>query len=267
MAHHLHAVAKLSTASIKRKRRAGLRPRSPRRPLMRTGLAISAALASAFFASTALADRTNDYDNKSTHSKEIKERVIDQERQNVPTQSDKTTKTDVSGAQKVLASKTDHQAKGELYDNYGKSGNATTNSTSTSSSSSKAGQAVALQKSGDEMVDPKSKSDSHLAAAPSDGTIFLSWHQVLTNPSHQSDAQKNYGPMGKQIAWTAGGKTVRSFVHTMNDKGQINNNPHGSTATAMHARHQMSAILSIVGRPIKLFNWEGSGGDNSEDNI
>jgi len=231
---------------------------------MRTGLVISAALASALVASTALADRSNDYDNKSTnHSKEMKERVIDQERQNTAPVRETTKVTDSSAAQKVVQAKTDHHANGELYDSYGKSsGGARVVTTTRSSSISKA----AMPSKGEEMVDPKS---STAPVAGNDSPIFQSWRQALTNASHQSNSSEKFGPMGKQIAWTAAGKTVRSFTHMINDKGQLNNNPHGNTATAMHARHQMGAILSMIsgamGGHWKMFKDEGSGGDASED--
>ena len=231
---------------------------------MRTGLVISAALASALVASTALADRTNDFDNKSTnHSKDIKERVIDQERTNyAPRETVKTS--DVSAPKAVT--KNDHRANGELYESYGKNSGSQSVIVS-SAAASKAAMPAAISKAGEEMVDPKSSSTP--VAGANDSPIFLTWRQLLTNPSQQSSDSTNYGPMGKQIAWTAAGKTVRSFTHMINDKGQLNNNPHGNTATAMHARHQMGAILSMIsgamGGHWKMFKDEGSGGDASED--
>lgn len=229
---------------------------------MRTGLLVSAALATALVSSTALADRTNDYDNKGTsHTREIKERVLENQKEgHVATVRTETTRT--TSTPNVVRQKIDHRAQGDVYDQYGKNEPKSTVVTHTATGvASKAGvPAVLQQKNGEEMADD-TKNAKGSASSYSQQTKGLSAISAETT-------EKNYGPMGKQIAWTAGGKSVRSFTHFVNDKGQINNNPHGATATAMHARHQMMAVLAVVSAAMhgkKLFNFEGSGGDASAD--
>jgi len=50
----------------------------------------------------------------------------------------------------------------------------------------------------------------------------------------------------------------------VNDKGEVNNNIHGSTATAMKMRHIANVLLRTAGIFGKLFDWQGSGGDASD---
>jgi len=227
---------------------------------MRTGLLVSAALATALVSSTALADRNNDYDNKtSSHSRDVKERVLESSKEGraakVVTESTRSSSTP-----NVIQQKTDHRSHGDMYDQYGKhDGKTSSTVNATRGVASKAGVPAMLQKKNNEEMANDNKSAKNSSEAYSSQT------KGATAISSET-SMPNYGPMGKQIGWTATGKTVRSFTHFVNDKGQINNNPHGGTATAMHARHQMQTILSACLPPVfKLFSWEGSGGDASED--
>jgi hypothetical protein len=226
---------------------------------MRTGIFLSAMLATALVGSTALAERNNDSDNKGTaHSRDIKERVLHESRSSSHVARERTTRTDALGKAKIQ-SKTNHNAHGDMYDNYGGSA-AKAPMTTQSSSSQKASKAPAAisQKGGEEMVDKSGKSSAHAPALNqyAQGGIAA----PISSTEHKTKTDTN-----KQVAWSAGGKSVRSYVHFVNDKGQINNQIRGNTATAMKARNVAKVILKTAGIFGKLFNWEGSGGDNSAD--
>jgi Ni/Co efflux regulator RcnB len=202
---------------------------------MRTGLFLSALLATALVGSTALADRNNDNDNKSTsHARDIKERVLEKQKEGFGhSQRTESTKNDTA-AQKKFEAKTSHHAQGDNYEQYGKTSSARSTTTTSSSSSKITKQADRFSKRGGEtMSDSKGKTSSR-------------------------------SNMGTQVGWSAGGKSVRSYVHFVNDKGQVNNNIRGNTATAMKARHVANVLLRTAGIKGKLFNWQGSGGDASE---
>lgn len=202
---------------------------------MRSGILISAFLATVLIGGTALADRNNDNDNKSTaHARDIKDRVLEKQKEGFGSHSQRTesTKND-SAAQKKFEAKTNHNKHGDNYEQYGKS-HSTSVTRSTTKSAKMSKSADKFSKRG-ENVDSKGKNSSRTG-------------------------------MGAQVGWSAGGKSVRSYVHFVNDKGQVNNQIHGSTATAMKARHVANVLLktAIGGRPFKIFSWMGSGGDASE---
>jgi hypothetical protein len=201
---------------------------------MRSGIFISALFATALVGSTALADRNNDYDSRaSAHARDIKERVLDKQKEGFGhVQRSESTKND-SAAQKKLEAKTNHNAHGDTYEQYGKS--KSSGATHTTTQSSKATKAADKFSKRGENVDSKGKGSSR-------------------------------SNMGKQVGWSAGGKSIRSYVHSVNDKGELNNQIHGSTASAMKARHVANVLMktALGGRPFKMFSWQGSGGDASE---
>jgi hypothetical protein len=202
---------------------------------MRTGIFLSAMLATALVGSTALAERTNDSDNRTTnHAREIKDRVLAQQKEGFGHAAKSEASRSDRGANKILDQKLDHRSHGDLYENYGKSSkSAPVTRSQTSSGKMTKAPAKLSNKGGETMVDSKGKGSSR-------------------------------SNMGSQVGWSAGGKSIRSYVHFVNDKGQINNNIHGNTATAMKARHVAQVLLKTAGIFGKLFNWQGDGGDASE---
>jgi hypothetical protein len=199
---------------------------------MRSGILISAFFATALVGSTALADRNNDSDNRTTaHARDIKDRVLEKQKEGFGhVQRSESTKSD-SAAQKKLEAKTNHNSHGDTYEQYGKS-KSTSRTTTTSTKSAKISKGSEKFSKRGENVDSKGKGSSRSS-------------------------------LGTQVGWSAGGKSIRSYVHFVNDKGQVNNNIHGSTATAMKARHVANVLLRTAGLFGKLFSWQGSGGDNS----
>jgi hypothetical protein len=225
---------------------------------MRTGIFLSAMLATALVGSTALAERNNDNDNRGTaHVREIKQRVLHESRRAHHTTHQRTTRTDAAAKNRVT-SKVNHNAHGDMYENYGHSStkSTVTTRTTTSQKATKAPAAIA-NKGGEEMVDKSGKSSrSPVLKDYAQGGIAA----PLSSTQHKTKTDTN-----KQVAWSAGGKSIRSYVHFVNDKGEINNQIRGNTATAMKARNVAKVILKTAGMFGKLFNWQGSGGDNSAD--
>lgn len=192
---------------------------------MRSGLIVTAALVSALTASTALADR---YEDGTRHANQIRDRVLHNEKTGYG-RTEKTQTVRTENVSRRIEAKVLKRDRGEVIDNYGKSHNGTT--TRTVSTTSKITKSPIQQK--EEMADGNKTS-------------------------------KSSSSMGKQVGWSASGKSIRSYVHFVNDKGEVNNNIHGSTAMGMKMRHVAAVLLRTAGIFGKLFDWQGSGGDNSE---
>lgn len=191
---------------------------------MRSGLIVTAVLASALTASTALADR---YEDGTRHANQIRERVLHNEKSGYG-RTEKTQSVRTETMSKRIETRIIKRDRGEVIDSYGKSHSTSTRTVSTSSKMTKS----PIQQK-EEMADGNKSS-------------------------------KSSSSMGKQVGWSAGGKSVRSYVHFVNDKGEVNNNIHGSTATAMKMRQVANVLLRTAGIFGKLFNWQGSGADASE---
>lgn len=198
---------------------------------MRSALFLSALLATALFGGTALAERTSD-DSSSrrvSSAQDLKERVLHERGES------RTAERTSSSRSEHTSSKVEKfRAKGENYESFGhRSGGASMPSQASHSSASKAmaGKLLPGRAHGD-IVDGQSKSGK----ASSSGT---------------------------QVGWSAGSKNVRSFVHQVNDKGEVNNNIRGNTASAMKMRHVAKIIMQTAVRDprIKVFAWTSAGGD------
>ncbi|MFO0615131.1 MAG: hypothetical protein U0414_21245 [Polyangiaceae bacterium] len=197
---------------------------------MRSGLIVTAALAAALVSSTALAERYSDDGSKGTsHAREIRDRVLHNDKGGYG-KAEKTQAVHTEKVSKRIESKVLHRDRGEVLDSYGKTNNTVTRSTTAAGKVSKAPAKFTPK---EEMADGSSRS-------------------------------KSSSSNGKQVGWSAGGKSIRSYVHSVNDKGELNNNIHGATASAMKMRNVANVLLRTAGIFGKLFSWQGSGADASE---
>lgn len=196
---------------------------------MRPALFLSALLATALFGGTALAERTSDdsYSRRISSAQDLKERVL-HERGESRSVERASTRVDHASARVEK-----FRAKGENYEQYGhRSSGAVSTAASHSASSKMLMQKVMPTRSHGDIVDGQSKS-----SRTSGGSVALS-----TAP---------------------GAKNAKSFVHMVNDKGELNNSIRGGTATAMKMRHVAKIIMqTAVQNPhIKVFSWTSAGGD------
>ena len=209
---------------------------------MRPALFLSALLATALFGGTALAERTND-DSSSQHSstaQNLKERVLQERGQNRT--AEHSSRSTATRAERP-SSKVEHfRTKGENYEQFGRSSHSGGGSSAASHGSS-----------GSKMMASK------LFPGRSHGEV------IDGNARSSAPASKGTrATVGSTLAtWTPGGKNVRSFTHSVNDKGETNNQIHGNTASAMKMRKMAKIIMkTAVHNPhIKLFEWSTAGGD------
>jgi len=175
---------------------------------MRSGLIVTAALATALVSSTALAERYSD--DGTAHSRQIKERVLHNDKSGYA-KAEKTQAVRTETMSKRIEGKILKRDRGEVLDSYGKShGTATRSSTTT----------------------------SKITKSP------LAPKEEMAEGSKSTKASSS---QGKQVGWSAGGKSIRSYVHFVNDKGRGQQQHHGSTATAMKMRHIANVLLRTAG--------------------
>ncbi len=206
---------------------------------MRPALFLSALLATALFGGTALAERTSD-DNSGRHvsnAQDLKERVLHERGE-----SRTSERTSASRGEHTSSKVERFRAKGENYEQFGHSGSGATSSASSKGSSASKMLAAKIMpgRSHGDVVDGKSGNSSSSSSKGMRATVGST-----------------------QSTWTAGGKNVRSFVHSTNDKGQTNNNIRGATASAMKMRHVAKIIMAtaVPNQKVKVFSWTSSGGD------
>ena len=207
---------------------------------MRPALFLSALLATALFGGTALAERTNDDSSSSrvSSAQNLKERVLQERGQNrTAERSSSTTTRTERPSSKVERFRT----KGENYEQFGRSSHSGAGSSSASKGSSAS-----------KMIAAK------LFPGRSHGEV-LDGHARSSAPASKTTATVG----STQATWTPGGKNVRSFVHFVNDKGETNNQIHGSTASAMKMRKVAKMIMgtAVHNAHIKIFEWSTAGGD------
>jgi hypothetical protein len=198
---------------------------------MRPALFLSALLATALFGGTALAERTSDDSSSSRHAssaQDLKERVL-HERGESRTVDRSSSRSDhaSSRAEKF-------RSKGDTYENYGhRSGGAAASHVASHAAASKMAGKLLPGRSHGDIVDGQNKTS-----------------RTTTS--------------GATLSTSPGAKNARSFVHMANDKGQVNTNVHGGTASSMKMRHVANVIMKTAVRDprIKVFSWTSAGGDN-----
>jgi hypothetical protein len=217
---------------------------------MRTGLFISAFLATCTFGGLALADQNNDND-KQTRGRDIKQMVLEKARENRASRNvdrnDGLTPSERARQAKMIQNK--FRAKGDLVDQYEKSytkngGLGARTTVAKTNKSSRNPIAERLRAKGDAIE------SGHRNAARGEKSKYKRGNQV-------------------EPAWTPGLKsTTTTGVYFKNDRGQVQNNIRGATATARKIQHQAQAILKSAVRnsKIKMFEWATSGGDSMSMN-
>ncbi len=206
---------------------------------MRSTLFLSTLFATALFGGTALAERSGDETSANHHvasARDAKERITHESTDKHDTSTSQTTRTEKAPAKVEVA-----RPKGDNYEQYGHrpAGAAVHTVTTTNPAASKMPANLLPGRSHGDVVDPQGRKRT---AAP-------------------SSIQATVG--STQMTWSAGGKSVRSFVHFTNDKGQTNNNIHGSTATAAKMRLCAKIIMGTAGTGLMhVFSWQTAGGDS-----
>lgn len=219
---------------------------------MRPALFLSALLATALIGGTALAERTNDDDHASkrpSSARELKERVLQErgQRHESTTTNDRgMSPTQAAQAQRQFTFKADKfRAKGDVYESYGDKHTSGITNQANDASKQMAKSKLNPGQSKGEQVDGSTRSKNQ--------AVRSSAHQKVTYKSKVD---------GSQNGWSAGGKSVRSFVHFTNDKGQVNNQIRGATPQAMKIRHVAHTLMKSAGTGlIKVFAFETAGGD------
>lgn len=204
---------------------------------MRSILFVSTLLATALIGSSALAERTGDETSTPrnvTNVRELKERIQHDSAEKHATPSEKQR------VEKAPAAVERFRPQGDMYDRTGHkvAGGLVTPQSSQTAATSKMPAKLLPGRSHGEVLEPVSRKSS---------------------PSNA--VQTTVG--STQMTWSAGGKSVRSFVHFTNDKGQTNNNIHGATATAAKMRLCAKIIMGTAGAgAFHVFSWQTAGGDS-----
>ena len=203
---------------------------------MRSTLFLSTLLATALFGGTALAERSTD-DTPSrpiTSPTDVKERI-----QHASTAKHETSTSQSTRTEKAPA-KVEPRAKGDTYDQYGHR-----------PSAAPAAVIPALNQAA-------SKVPAKLTPGRAHGDVV-----DAQGRKRATAADADRPTVGStQFTWTAGGKNVRSFVHSTNDKGETNNNIHGATASAAKMRKCAMIIMGTAGLgAFHVFTWQTAGGD------
>ncbi|MFO0554926.1 MAG: hypothetical protein U0271_41500 [Polyangiaceae bacterium] len=254
---------------------------------MRKGLMIGLlVVASTFVGGTALAERS-DSDNRSSHSRSVKEKVLEKQKEGVRAHRNEKS------SQRATLPKTDkNRPKGDVYsDQAGRS-------SGKSRASEKSGRNMSASNSVNtpseikamlHMINPMY--GAYRMSEASEGTDSYGGHSMVPNgkggqknlsatgavntPAEKKAMQRMINPMKGAYSTAAAAEGTDSYggsspvpyahgdhttlhVHFKNDRGEVVNSTHGNTATAMKNREMRNAMVAAMKEKMaKAENIEG----------